>query len=97
MSASSVKGALTVENDAYAAFTRRVLAAHGRRVAAGDVEGLAALAALAADVDRATGAAVAGLRCAGYAWSEIADRLGVTRQAAQQRFGAMRGVPGDSA
>jgi len=76
-----------VENDAYAAFLRRVVRAHGRRVATGDVEALADLVALAEDIDRAVGAAVAGLRGFGYSWAEIAARLGVTRQAAQQRWG----------
>jgi len=79
-----------VENDDYAAFTRRILAAHGRRIARGDVEGLAVLAALAADVDAATATAVAGLRDAGYSWADIGSRLGMTRQAAQQRWGASR-------
>ena len=30
---------------------------------------------------------VTGLRTAGYSWAEIGNRLGITRQAAQQRFG----------
>jgi DNA-binding XRE family transcriptional regulator len=30
---------------------------------------------------------VAGLRRAGYSWAEIASRIGITRQAAQQRWG----------
>lgn len=93
-SRSSVKAALTahrgprpvVENDGYAAFTRRVVAAHGRRIAGGDVEGLVELVALAEDVERATHTAVSGLRAAGYSWAEIAARLGVSRQAAQQRW-----------
>jgi predicted transcriptional regulator len=42
---------------------------------------------LATDLDEAISRAVAGLRKAGYSWSEIAARLGVTRQAAQQRWG----------
>lgn len=75
-----------VENDDYAAFTRRILAAHGRRIAGGDIEGLAALAALAADIDTALHTAVTGLRAAGYSWADIAHRLGTTRQAAHQRF-----------
>jgi hypothetical protein len=37
-----------VENDDYAAFVRRAVAAHGRRIAAGDVEGLADMIALVA-------------------------------------------------
>jgi hypothetical protein len=35
---------------------------------------------------RAIGLAVIGLRGAGYSWTETAARLGVTRQAAQQRW-----------
>jgi hypothetical protein len=91
---SNVKAGLTVhraarvvENDAYAAFIRRVLRAHGRRVATGDVEALADLVALAEDIDRTVGEAVRGLRGFGYSWAEIASRLGITRQAAQQRWG----------
>ncbi|MGH3611158.1 MAG: hypothetical protein ACRDRK_00755 [Pseudonocardia sp.] len=76
-----------VENDDYAAFTRRILAAHGRRIAAGDIEGLADLAALSAQVDTAISTAVAGLRHHGYSWADIGARLGTTRQAAQQRWG----------
>jgi len=76
-----------VENDDYAAFARRIVAAHGRRIAAGDVERLRDLVALAEEVDHATDTAVAGLRRVGYSWTEIANRLGITRQAAQQRWG----------
>jgi hypothetical protein len=76
-----------VENPEFAAFGRRIIRAHGRRVAAGDVEGLAELLALAAEVEQATQAAVDGLRGHGYSWAEIARRLGLTRQAAQQRWG----------
>jgi hypothetical protein len=75
-----------VENDDYAAFARRIVAAHGRRIAAGDVERLRDLVALAEEVDHATTVAVAGLRRVGYSWAEIANRLGITRQAAQQRW-----------
>ena len=77
-----------VENDEFAGFARRVVAAHGRRIATGDVDGLADLAALADALARATTDAVTGLRAHGYAWSEIGNRLGITRQAAQQRWGA---------
>ena len=42
---------------------------------------------LATDLDEAISQAVTGLRGAGYSWAEIAGRLGVTRQAAQQRWG----------
>jgi hypothetical protein len=76
-----------VENDDYAAFTRRVIAAHGRRIARGDIEGLAALAEIAISLDAALSLAIRGLRTQGYSWADIAARLGITRQAAQQRSG----------
>jgi hypothetical protein len=76
-----------VENDQFDAFARRILRAYARRVAEGDVEALRSLAGLASDVDALTRLAVAGLRQFGYSWSEIAERLGVTRQAAQMRYG----------
>lgn len=76
-----------VDNDDYAAFGRRILAAHGRRIAGGDIDGLAALAALSADMDTALHTAIAGLRSHGFSWAAIGDRLGITRQAAHQRWG----------
>ncbi|MEV7232298.1 hypothetical protein AB0M79_35655 [Polymorphospora sp. NPDC051019] len=76
-----------VENDEFAAFTRRIIAAHGRRVATGDVEALRDLVALSETLDNAIGQAVIGLRAFGYSWAEIGTRLGISRQAAQQRWG----------
>jgi hypothetical protein len=76
-----------VENPQFAAFTRRILRAYARRVAAGDIEALRSLVVFPSDVDDATREAVRGLRRFGYSWSEIADRLGVTRQSAQMRWG----------
>jgi hypothetical protein len=76
-----------VENTDYAAFAARVIRAHARRIADGDVEGLAELVTLTADLDAAMQTAVDGLRGFGYSWSDIAARLGTTRQAAQQRWG----------
>ena len=81
-----------VENEEFTAFTVRILRAAGRRIAAGDVEALPALAGLAVELDAAIGDAVAGLRAAGFSWGEIAARLGVTRQAAHQRWAT---APGD--
>ncbi len=90
----TVKAALTpnrtrrlVENDEFAAFTRRVLRAYARRVAGGDVEALTLMLGLSAEIDTAIGQAVTGLRAFGYSWAEIGARLGITRQAAQQRWG----------
>ena len=77
----------SVENDEYTSFIRRVVRACARRVAAGDVDALADMTALAADLDEAIGQAVTELRMAGYSWAQIAARLGVTRQAALQRWG----------
>jgi hypothetical protein len=76
-----------VENDEYAAFIRRVIRAYARRVAAGDVEALADMVALSTDLDTAITEAVTGLRRFGYSWADIAARLGISRQAAQQRWG----------
>ena len=94
MSKNNVNRSLTVnrrreavENDAYHAFARRILRAYSRRVATGDVEALALLVGFAADVETAIRTAVIGLREFGYSWAEIAARLGVTKQAAQQRWG----------
>lgn len=76
-----------IENDEYGAFARRVLNAYARRVASGDVEGLTQMTTLASDLDAAIGQTVAGLREFGYSCAEIGLRLGITRQAAQQRWG----------
>ena len=91
---SDVKASLTpkrrarvVENDRYAAFVRRVIAAYSRRVAAGDIDAISDMTSIAAELDDAISQAVTGLRAAGYSWADIAARLGVTRQAAQQRRG----------
>jgi len=43
---------------------------------------------LSAEIDTAIAQAVTGLRGSGYSWAEIGSRLGITRQAAQQRWGA---------
>jgi hypothetical protein len=76
-----------VENDEYAGFLRRVIAAYSRRVGSGDIEAITAMAALANDLDQAIGQAITGLRGYGYSWADIAARLGITRQGAQQRWG----------
>jgi hypothetical protein len=76
-----------VENDEYAAFLRRVIRAYSRRVAAGDIEAITDMARLAGDLEDATRQAIGGLRQSGYSWADIALRLGITRQGAQQRWG----------
>ena len=76
-----------VENDEYAAFLRRVIRAYSRRVAAGDIEAIAVMNRLGTDLEDATRQAITGLRGFGYSWADIAMRLGITRQGAQQRWG----------
>lgn len=91
----TVKRALTpnrrtrraVENDSYAAFAARVVRAHGRRIADGDIDGLASLVQLSDQLNDTITTAVTGLRDFGYSWAEIAARIGTTRQAAHQRWG----------
>jgi hypothetical protein len=88
---NTVKNRLTpkpaVENGEYAAFARRILRAYARRISSGDIDALADITVLAADAEAAIRQAVTGLRDYGYSWADIGIRLGVTRQAAQQRWG----------
>jgi hypothetical protein len=79
-----------VENDEYSAFVRRILRAYARRVGGGDVEALALMLGLADEIDTAIAEAVRSLRTCGYSWAEIGSRLGITRQAAQQRWGTCK-------
>lgn len=81
------RGRNVVENDDYAAFVRRIIRAYARRVATGDVEALTDMVGLSGLLDDAIGQAVTGLRAHGYSWAEIGQRLGISRQAAQQRWG----------
>jgi hypothetical protein len=92
--ASCVKKPLTpkrryrvVENPQYAAFLRRVIRAYSRRIAAGDIEAITTMAALADDLEDATRQAMNALNDFGYSWADIGMRLGITRQGAQQRWG----------
>jgi len=77
----------TVEHSEYAKFARRVLRAYGRRMAAADVEDLADLVALRAEVDAAIQAGVDAIRADGRSWAAVARATGTTRQAAQMRYG----------
>ena len=76
-----------VENDEYAAFIARVIRAYSRRVAAGDIEALTTMHDLADVLTWAIHDAISGLHAQGYSWADIAARLDITRQAAQQHFG----------
>ena len=80
------------ENDDYATFAQRVIRAYSRRVASGDIDALTAMAALSGDLDSAITDAITALRAQhGYSWADIGMRLGITRQAAQQRWGTTPG------
>ena len=77
-----------VENDDYAAFIQRVIRAYSRRIASGDIDALTAMATLSADLDYAMADAITALRARhGYSWTDIGRALGITRQAAQKRWG----------
>jgi hypothetical protein len=80
-----------VENDEYAAFLHRVIRAYGRRIAKGDIDALSDAALLSRQLDYTIKTAITGLRQRGYSWADIGLQFGVTRQAAQQRWG---GEPG---
>ena len=54
---------------------------------AGDIEAITTMATLADHLEDATRQAITGLREFGYSWADIAMRLGITRQGAQQRWG----------
>jgi hypothetical protein len=74
-----------------ASAARRMIRAVGER-AGQDVEGLAELAQLRDAVDQAMTAAVVAARdpqrqSVPYSWADVGRVLGMTRQAAQQRFG----------
>jgi hypothetical protein len=69
-----------------AAFLRRMARAMARRAADGDLEALSAMAEARAALDAATVEAARGAHSWGYSWTEIGRELGITRQAARQRF-----------
>ena len=76
-----------VEASEFGKFAVRVLRAYSRRVGVqADIGALTDLVALRAQVDEAITVAVRQLHAAGYSWTEIATELGVTRQAARQRY-----------
>lgn len=65
----------------------RMIRAHSKRVAVGSPEDLRDLVALRAQLDEAINDGAQALHDTGVSWTEIAAALGVSRQAARQRFG----------
>lgn len=93
LAAKPVKAPRVRETPEVAQAARRMIRAVAAR-AGSDVEGLTELARLRDDVDVELRQAVQQLRSgeglafgAGYSWGDIGRVLGMTRQAAQQRFG----------
>jgi DNA invertase Pin-like site-specific DNA recombinase len=75
------------ETGEFMGMIRRGIRALTRRVGdGGDIEQLPAMLQLQRDLDEAISTAVAGLRRDGYSWAEIADRVGITRQSAHERW-----------
>jgi hypothetical protein len=85
-----------VENPDYIAFAKRIIGAAGRRVGDGDIDSLPYLSALRDDVARAEIRAVTDLHACGYSWTEIADRMGMTRQSCHERFARHCQAPPDT-
>lgn len=71
----------------FIAFTRRILRAASRRMADADPEDLADLVALRAAVDEAIDNAARGIHAQGASWADIGRAVGISRQAAQHRWG----------
>lgn len=79
-------GRRQVETASWLPFARRVIRAAGKRVADADEFELAELVALRDELEAAIAVAVTGQQ-ARTSWQRIGDALGITRQAAQQRYG----------
>lgn len=74
----------------FAGMMRRMVAAYQRRIADADPYDLVLLMGLRDQLDEAIAKAVTSMHETGFSWAEIAEPLGITRQAAQQRWGAAR-------
>lgn len=78
---------MSVETPEFVAMVARMLRAAGRRVAAGDDWELSELVSLRPVLEEAIQMGVDGLREQGHSWQYIGDGLGISRQAAQERYG----------
>lgn len=91
------------ENPEIAAMIRSMLRAYSKRAGAGDLDAMADMAKLAAEIEGHLIDVVAKLRHEpySYSWAEIGRALGIGRTAAQKRFGKVGGTrrpggqPGD--
>lgn len=73
------------ETPEVAAAGRRMIRAVARR-AATDVDSLELLRELREECDRQLGEAARAAHAYGWSWTDIGDRLGITRQAARQAY-----------
>lgn len=71
---------------------RRMIRAYGKRVAEADDVDLGDMALVLDELQAAIASAVEGQRANGASWSEIGRAFGISRQAAQQRFGSDLGA-----
>lgn len=77
-----------VEDREYGEMLGRMVDAYGRRLNQADAGDLPQLAALRDKIDAVLVEAVASMRERGVTWGEIGEAFGMTRQAAQQRWGS---------
>jgi hypothetical protein len=66
---------------------RRFARAMARRAADGELDALVVMQQARDDLDVQMVAAAQGAQAFGYSWTEIGRELGISRQAARQRFG----------
>ncbi len=85
-----------IEDDQQAGATARMLGATARR-AGQSLDALAALAQFEHSIPELKRVAVADLRAQGYSDPEIAEALGISRQAVGQTFGRKAGFTQDDA
>jgi hypothetical protein len=83
-----------VETAEYAKFARRILRGYGKRIADADIEDLAELIKLQAEVDAVIADAInTGRKRWEWSWADIARAAGTTREAAWKRWGKGKGKP----
>lgn len=79
---------MSVETSEFPAFMRRLLRAWSRRVGEADTYDLAELVAFRDELDAAIEDAIYAGRegLSPWSWTDIADAVGISRQAARQRW-----------
>jgi hypothetical protein len=85
--ANTQKRQRPTSDDEFLRVIKRMVRSAGRRVGRGDPEELTELAEIRDLVDAQIHLSAEGLRDEGFTWASIGDALGITRQAAEQRFG----------